>query len=148
MPTVQPKIQTLAGKVTGNRFSIDFEFWASDNYGHSYGEIGNLSQPDGPDPDPGAYKTYNDTFSFDYVFTDNQIGDTFWVDLYLNVCFCLWLIQKVFLRLRIPRKITWKYSMIFISIVISTIMSLVNGWHPSMLKKCKLQNEGCLKAWE
>ena len=45
-------------------------------------------------------------------------------------------------------KITWKYSMIFISIVISTIMSSVNGGHPSMLKKRKLQNEGCLKAWE
>ena len=22
---------------------------------------------------------------------------------------------------------------------------MANGWHPSMLKKCKLQNEGCRK---
>lgn len=67
----------------GGEYSIDFYFWALDDYGHFYGEIGNLSQPDGPDPDPGAYKPYGDIFSFNYDFTDDQIGDTFGVDLYL-----------------------------------------------------------------
>jgi biotin operon repressor len=25
---------------------------------------------------------------------------------------------------------------------------MANGWHPSMLKKCKLQNEGCLQLYQ